>query len=260
MAFFVKVVDMPVELSIVIPAYNEEKRLPPTLKRLFPYLKENYRGIYEVIISDDGSEDRTAEVVEDLMKIHPELRLSRFPHRGYGGVVRQGMLAAEGEYILAMDADGSTNEEAITRFLNFMRVHPEIGMVVGSRTIDGAQIVTAQPLLRVFLGNVFLFVAWLLFGWPMQDRINGFKMFRRECARDTFPHQIEDGVIGAAEIVYICDRRGWKYELLPIFWTDFRGSKIRPFRESCRSLAGMLKILWRNRKGAYVETTAERRI
>lgn len=240
------------ELSIVIPAFNEERRLPPTLDRVLTYLSVNYAGGYEIIVVNDGSLDKTIEVVENYCQKSPQIRLLNFSqNRGYGAVVREGCLASQGEFILAMDADGSVNEEAIVRFLEYMKVNSIVGMAVGSRTIEGAHIVTPQSWLRVFLGNVFLLVARILFGWPMQDRINGFKMFRKDTARDVFPHQYEDGVLGAAEIVYALERRGWKYELLPVLWTDYRGSKIKPFRESFRSLAGMFKILLRDWKGMY---------
>lgn len=240
------------ELSIVIPAFNEEKRLPPTLDRVLAYLSVNYAGKYEIIVVNDGSFDKTINVVENYSQKYPQIRLLNFSqNRGYGAAVREGCLASQGEFILAMDADGSVNEEAIVRFLEYMKVNPTVDMTVGSRTIEGARIVTPQSWLRVFLGNVFLLVARILFSWPMQDRINGFKMFRKDTAWDVFPHQYEDGVLGAAEIVYALERRGWNYKLLPVLWTDYRGSKIKPFRESFRSLAGMFKILLRDWKGVY---------
>lgn len=242
------------DLSIVIPTYNEEKRLPPTLERIISNLKSNYTGSYEIIISDDGSEDKTVEVVQNYIKNYPFFRLLQFPeNRGYGGVVRDGVLSAKGEYILATDADGSVGEEAILRFLKYMKEHPGVDMLVGSRNIEGSKILTSQPMLRVLLGNMFLFIAKIIFGWPTQDRINGFKMFRREVALDIFPYLKEDTVLGAVEVTFVCEKRGWKYELLPVFWTDYKGSKIRPFRESWRSLFGMFRILKRYKKGLYTK-------
>lgn len=244
------------ELSIVIPAYNEEKRLPPTLERIFSLLSSHHREKYEILVVDDGSRDATVSVVEDFVRTYPQIRLLRFPrNRGYGAAVREGVLSSNGDYVLAMDADGSANEEAIIRFLNFLRSNPRVGFAVGSRTIEGSQIVTQQPILRVVLGNAFLFFAKIFFGWPMEDRINGFKMFRREAAEDIFPYQYEDSVLGAAEVVYVAEQRGWKYELLPIRWTDYRGSKIQPLRDSWHSFWGVMKIAWRGRRGIYVSAS-----
>lgn len=244
---------MPLELSIVFPAFNEEKRFPPTLERVLAYLETHYRGEYEIVVVNDGSWDSTVQVVEEYRKQYPQIRLIGFSrNRGYGAAVREGVMSAKGEYILAMDSDGSVNEEAIIRFLTFLQANPNVGFAVGSRTIEGTKILTPQPLLRIFLGNGFLVFAKFLFGWPMEDRINGFKMFRRSAAKDIFPYQNVDSVLGAAEVVYVAERRGWKYQLLPILWTDYRGSKIRLLREPWRCFVGMLKILRRDRRGAYL--------
>lgn len=242
------------ELSIIIPAYNEEKRLPPTLERVVHYLRENYKGQYELIVADDGSTDGTPDFVREFSKKHPEVRLLRFEkNRGYGAVVRDGMLAGNGRFVLIMDADGSVGEEAVVRFVDYMKNHPDVAMIVGSRTVEGARVLTPQPLVRVALGYTFLFLARIFFGWPFQDRINGFKMFRREVAQDVFPLQKEDGFLGAAEIVYVVEKRGWKYELLPVLWTDYRDSRIRPFRDSWRSFWGLFRILRRNWQDEYTK-------
>lgn len=244
---------MPLELSIVFPAFNEEKRLPPTLERVLGYLAIHYQGNYEIVVVNDGSRDSTVQVVEEYRKEYPQIRLLGFSqNRGYGAAVREGVMSAKGEYILAMDADGSVNEEAIIRFLRFLQANPNVGFAVGSRSIEGTKIVTPQPLLRVLLGHGFLVFAKVLFSWPMEDRINGFKMFRRKTAEDIFPYQNEDGVLGAAEVVYIAERRGWKYQLLPVLWTDYRDSKVRLLQEPWRCFVGMLKILRRDRKGVYL--------
>lgn len=244
---------MTLELSIVFPAFNEESRLPPTLDRVLGYLSTHYRGTYEIIVVNDGSRDRTPQVVEEYQKQCPQIRLLGFSkNRGYGAAVREGVMAAKGEYILAMDADGSVNEEAIVRFLKFLQANPNIGFVVGSRTVEGSKILARQPFLRVFLGNGFLVLTKLLFGWSMEDRINGFKMFRRNAAEDIFPYQDENCVLAAVEVVYVGERRGWKHELLPVLWTDYRGSKIRPLRDSWYSFCGLMKMLWRGRTGIYV--------
>ncbi|MDD5110178.1 MAG: glycosyltransferase family 2 protein [Patescibacteria group bacterium] len=243
------------ELSIIIPAYNEEVRLPATLRALFDHLYAHYHGDYEVIVADDGSTDGTAALVRQSQDAYPQLRLLPFPgNRGRGAAVRDAVFSAQGKFILQMDADGSTEMEAVTEFLKYLARHPEAHVLVGSRTVPGAKIVTPQPWLRVFLGYGFLFAAWLLYRWPWGiDRINGFKMFRREAAEDIYRHQFEDGFLAEVEVVFVADRRGWKVVELPIRWTDYRGSRVHPWRESWRSLSGMVKILGRNRKGLYAK-------
>ena len=244
------------DLSIIIPAYNEEKRLPPTLKRVLDFLVRHYKGTFELLVIDDGSEDNTSKSVEAFITQHPHVRLVRLPqNKGRGVAVKLGVGAANGDLILEMDADGSVDEEAIPRFVAYMDQHPEISMLIGSRNIEGAHIVRQQPLLRVMLGLVFFTLAWILFGWDFRDRVNGFKMFRKKAAHDIFAHQYETGFLAEAELVVIAARRKWQYELLPVRWTDYRDSRIRPFKESWRSFWGMFAILKRDRNGVYAEKT-----
>ncbi|MDO8499670.1 MAG: glycosyltransferase [bacterium] len=242
------------ELSIIIPVYNEENRLPRTLTQIFEYMSANYSGEYEVIIANDGSKDQTAAIVEESKKIHPQLRLINFPvNRGRGAAVRDTVFEAKGEFILETDGDGSTNEHAITAFLNYFANNPEVDMLIGSRTIEGAKILTPQPLLRVALGYCFLFMAHILFGWKLIDRVNGFKMFRRTAALDIFSNQYDNSFLAEGEIVFVAEARGWRVKELPIQWTDYRGSKINSLRDSWHSFFGMFTILQRHRQGLYTK-------
>ena len=241
------------KLSIIIPTYNEEKRLPLTLDKLFAVMSEKYRAPYEVIIMDDGSRDGTPKLVRDLMRKYAELRLIRFEkNRGRGAVVRDGILKeATGDFILQMDADGSTEMEAIVRFVAYFHEHPEVAVLTGSRTVAGSRVLSPQPLLRILLGNCFLLVAKIAFGWPLIDRINGFKMFRATAARDIYQNQLSDHYIAEAEVIFVAERRGWTVRELPILWTDYRDSRIKPVRDSWRSIVGMIEIVRNNRKGRY---------
>ena len=245
------------DLSIIIPAYNEEKRLPPTLERVLGHMSKYYAGSYELIVMDDGSEDGTSKSVEAFIKIYSNVRLVRVgKNQGRGVAVRAGIGMAEGDLILEMDADGSVDEEAIPRFAGYMKDHPEAHMLIGSRNIEGSRIVRQQPLLRVVLGYTFFTLAWMMFGWDFRDRVNGFKMFRKQAANDIFAVQHEKGFLAEAELVIIAQRRKWNYELLPVFWTDYRDSRIRPFKESWRSFWGMFDILKRDRQGVYSRKTS----
>ena len=239
-------------LSIIIPAYNEEKRLPPALERTMDLLMRDLKEPFEVMVIDDGSKDATGRSVEAFTDKYPVLRLVRLPqNKGRGIAVAHGVEIAQGDLILEMDADGSVDSEAIPRFVDYMNTHPAADFVIGSRNIEGARIARPQTLLRTLLGNVFFVLAGILFGWDLRDRVNGFKMFRKQVAKDIFSYQHETGFLAEAEIVIIAERRGWKYELLPVVWTDYRDSRIHPFKESWRSFWGMFKILQRDRSGVY---------
>lgn len=242
------------ELSIIVPAYNEELRIPPTLQRMIKNLRSTFPKSFEIIVLDDGSKDKTSAVVAEFASRHPEITLvTNSKNGGRGAVMRQGVLAAKGKYILDTDADGSVDDEAILRFYNHIESHPDIDMLIGSRTIPGAKIVVVQPLLRVVLGNLFMCMAWVLFRWRFIDRVNGFKFFRRETAHDVFANQYDNTFLAEAEVVYVAERRGWRVTELPVLWTDHRDSRIQPWKESYRSFLGMFRILIRDFRGEYLK-------
>lgn len=245
-----------IDLSVVIAAYNEEKRLPQTLECYFGYLK-TLPLVYEIVIVDDGSQDRTKKVVAELLRTHQELRLlSHFPNRGRGFSIRAGILAAQGNIVLETDADGSVDFEAIRRFLKHFQEHPEADVLIGSRELPDSKIARRQPPLRVFLGYGFIYLAKILFRlWRVSDFTLGFKMFRKNAAKDIFSHQFDNHFLAEAEIVFVSHRRGWNVAELPVIWSDNRDSKVRPFRDSLRSLKGLIKILWRDLKGKYGKAT-----
>ena len=150
-----------------------------------------------------------------------------------------------------MDADGSVDPEAAPRFLQYLKDHPEADFLVGSRSAPGSKIVAPQPMLRIFLGNGFLLLCSICFGWRMRDLVNGFKMFRREVAHDIFHHQYINHFFAEAEIVEVGKYRGWKIKDLPVFWSDKRDSKVRPLHEILRSLKGIAEIFWNRWSGKY---------
>jgi len=241
------------ELTVLIPAYNEAGRLPATLKKVFGQLQGNFSmGSYEVLVANDGSRDNTAAIVSELVSVYPGLRLLDYKiNRGRGEVCKAAVGEAQGKYILISDADGSTDVKFIRSFFDFLERHLEVDILTGSRDIVDAKILTPQPVLRVFFNKVFLLMAKALFGWPMHDRVNGFKMFRRDAALDIYPHQTEKSFFAEAELIFIADQRGWEVKELPIEWTDDRDSRVKPFREAWRSFWGMFRIVWRGKTGFY---------
>lgn len=240
------------ELSVIIPAYNERNRLPATLEKIYKHFAKNNYQDFEVLVANDGSSDRTVEIVRELAKQYSSLRLLNYEqNRGRGAVCKDAVQEARGNLILIADADGSTSENSIMPFVQYLREHREVDILIGSRDIKGARIVTPQPPLRVFLNKMFLLMAKILFGWPMHDRVNGFKMMRTPVAFDIYPHQTETSFFAEAELVFIADARGWKVRELPIVWTDDRDSRVKPAKEAWRAFWGMFKIFIRGKKGIY---------
>jgi dolichyl-phosphate beta-glucosyltransferase len=240
------------DLSIVIPAYNEESRLPRTLERLFVYMTALGRP-YEIVISDDGSRDNTVPLVRELSATHPELCLiSDGVNRGRGDAVKRGIAAATGAVILETDSDGSVADEAIGRFLSAFDADPSLDAVFGSRELPDSHIAVWQPFLRVFLGYGFLYLTRALFLMPrVTDFTLGFKMYRKEAARDIFTHQYDPFYVAEAEKVYVAHIRGHKSIELPVTWTDDPDSRVRPFRDTFRSLKGLAAIVGRRLAGKY---------
>jgi dolichyl-phosphate beta-glucosyltransferase len=239
-------------LSVVIPAYNEERRLPPTVRRLSVYLPT--LGIpYEIVVVDDGSTDGTVAQVRALEQEYPELRIiADGINRGRAPAVKYGVLQAKGELILETDSDGSVADEAIGRCVTAFAADPSLAAVFGSREMRDSHIVVWQPPLRVFFGYGFLYLTRILFRmWHITDFALGFKMFRRSAAHDIFAHQYEPFIVAEAEIIYVTAHRGHHFMEIPVTWTDDADSRIKPFREIGRSLLGLLRILVRSFLGKY---------
>ena len=241
-----------VKLSIIIPAFNEQNRLPPTLHRLFRYLP-GLGCSYEIIVADDGSIDQTAELVRQLQNQNDNLALvSDGINRGRGEAVRIGVSKARGDLILVTDADGSVADEAIGRFVAAFDSDAELQAVFGSREMRGAVILGAQPYMRWLLGYVFIYLSRLLFSlWHVTDFTLGFKMFRLAAARDIFAHQYDPFFLAEAELVYVAHIRRHRNIELPVAWTDSSDSRVNPLRDVGRSLIGLLQILYRRFTGMY---------
>lgn len=241
------------QLSVVIPAYNEENRLPSTLNRILNFLTIHFSENYELIVINDGSTDGTARVIEGFAKRFSGRvsLISYTPNRGRGVAVRTGMKQAQGEYILETDADGSVDEEAIKRFYSVFQTEKNVDVLIGSRNAPGAKILTHQSFLRIFLGYIFLYLARLVFGFKSTDYALGFKMFTKVAAHDIINYQYDNHYLAEAELAYTANKRGWRIKEMPVLWTDFRNSRVRPFRDSIRSLVGLGKIVKRAATGLY---------
>jgi dolichyl-phosphate beta-glucosyltransferase len=233
------------DLSIVIPAYNEEKRITATLESIFEFLKNRSRK-FEIIVVDDGSSDNTAAIVENLKDIHPELKLVRNGvNRGKGFSVRNGVAESSGQYCLFTDADSSSPVENILLFLPFAG---ENKIVIGSRKLKQSQIRTRQPFFREFIGRGFNFLVRMMVFRGIKDTQCGFKMFSRKIAKDLFPMLTIDGFAFDVELLYLCRKMGFEIAEVPISWKHDDRSTIKPFRDSLMMFYEILKIRYRHRR------------
>ena len=228
-------------LSVVIPAYNEEGRLPETLTTLNEYLIGR-AYTWEVVVADDGSEDSTAAIVQGFGRIHPGFRVHTFPHLGKGAAVKQGMLVACGEYRFLCDADLSMPIEMLGRLLPPDGAAADV--VIGSRESAGARRL-GEPRSRWLMGRVFNGFTRLLATPGISDTQCGFKVFKSEAAVALFSAQTLDGFAFDAEILFLARKRGFTTAEVGIDWHYRAESKVRPFRDGWRTLRDLILVRWR---------------
>lgn len=247
-------------LTIVIPAYNEARRLPATLERILDFLDQQAYSA-EVIVVDDGSTDDTAQVARKYDRMHKRIKVIENPHQGKGATVRRGMLAADGEIVLFSDADLSTPIEELDRVLPWFERGYDV--VIGSREGAGARRYD-EPAYRHFMGRVFNTLVRMLTVQGIQDTQCGFKAFRREVAHDLFSRMrlytdVSKPVVGAmvtafdVEILYLAQRRDYRIRELPVEWHYSNETKVNPLKDSWRNLRDVLTVRWNALRGAYDE-------
>jgi dolichyl-phosphate beta-glucosyltransferase len=234
-------------LSIVIPAYNEEKRLPESLPKILNFVRQQDYPI-EVIVVDDGSTDQTAQVVREFQQDAPFLSLIQVEHGGKGHAVRAGMLKAIGDYLFLCDSDLSMPIEEVTKF-----VPPALDgydVAIASREIRGAHRYD-EPAYRHLMGRVFNLIVNLLAVRGIQDTQAGFKCFQREAARRLFPLQTIKGWGFDVEILFIAQRNGLKIVEVPINWYYMNRSQVRPVQDTYNMLREVLKVRINGWRGLY---------
>jgi glycosyltransferase involved in cell wall biosynthesis len=228
-------------LSIVIPAYNEQKRLPQTLRRVLAWLARGSFSLHEVIVVDDGSLDETARVVEECARENACLRLVQNPgNRGKGYAVRNGMLAAKGDWILYSDADLSTPIEEIEKLCRAAREH-DAGVAIGSRAVDRSLVEVHQPALRELSGRCFNLVMRVVTGLPFRDTQCGFKLYRADAAREIFARQRQEGFSFDVEDLLIAKKLGVRAVEVPVRWANVEGTKVR-LTQGMMSFLDLVKI------------------
>lgn len=234
-------------LSVVIPAFNEEARIGPSLARIFPYL-EGRDGRWEVLVVDDGSSDRTVSTVESFG--NPRVRILKNPtNRGKGYSVRRGFLEARGQWVLFTDADLSTPIEELDTLLEAARDGADV--VIGSRAIDRSRILVHQSRFREWAGIVFNRLVRLVLRLPIQDTQCGFKLFRRSRAVRVFTLQRIPGFGFDPEILYLARKAGLTLKEVPVTWSNDAATRVRFFRDAMTMLANLIEIRWNWLTGRY---------
>lgn len=234
-------------LSIVVPAHNEEHRLPPSLSKIDAFLKtQSYEA--EVIVVENGSSDRTVEVTQEFSRTHPYVRLIEVDSRGKGLAVKAGMLEATGQFRFICDADLSMPIDELTRFLP-----PEVtgyDLVIASREGEGSRRV-GEPEYRHIMGRVNNWIIKIFAVRGFEDTQCGFKLFSSEVADDLFDVQQMAGIGFDVELIFVAKKRGYKIKEVPITWYFDPDSRMRLVQDSLNMLREIWQIRQNWRQGVY---------
>jgi glycosyltransferase involved in cell wall biosynthesis len=237
-------------LSIIVPAYNEQARLPETLRRIEEYFSQSEWSFREILVVDDGSTDRTVEEAIGFSNGNPNIRVLRNPgNRGKGFSVRHGMLEARGEWLLFSDADLSTPIEELDKLWCTVQQR-RVDVAIGSRALNRSLIGIHQPGFRETAGKFFNFVMRMVTGLPFADTQCGFKIFRAEAAREVFARQRLERFGFDVEILFIAHKLGFTAAEVPVRWNHADGSKVGMFT-GLRAFAELAEIRINNLMGRY---------
>jgi glycosyltransferase involved in cell wall biosynthesis len=236
------------ELSIIIPSYNEELRLPATLEHIAAFLP-TLGAETEILVVDDGSKDRTAEVAESFRKTLPKLRvISNGVNRGKGFSVRHGMQEARGQNVLFTDADLSAPIEEAPKLLDALKTYD---VAIGSRALDRKLITVHESPFREFAGIIFNTIVRAILWLPFVDTQCGFKAFRRERCQILFEQQRIERFGFDPELLYLARHHGLRTIEIPVRWGHSPATKVNMFRDSIHMFLDVFTIRWNSILGRY---------
>lgn len=246
-------------LSLIIPAYNEERRLARTLESVSEYLsRQPYR--FEILVVDDGSQDSTLAIARRFQERQPALRILAEEHRGKGYAVRQGMLAARGQAVLFCDADLAVPMSELERLLPYLQDGYDV--VIGSREGLGARRL-GEPVYRHFMGRIFNWIIQIVTVRGIQDTQCGFKLFRGDVVGPLFRalrlYGVDAPAIARAtvtagfdvEVLYLARKMNLRIREVPVEWRFGTESKVDPMRDSLRALRDIARVRWQDLHGLY---------
>lgn len=228
------------EISVIIPAFNEENRLSATLPKIHEYLQGNFTT-FEIMVIDDGSTDATRDLAGEFCDQYPEIRLISYGrNRGKGYAVRSGARAAQGKFILFSDADLSTPPEEADKLL--AALHAGHDLAIGSRARKESNIIKRQPRYRMLMGKIFNRITRLLVLDGFGDTQCGFKCFRAEAAKDIFARCRINGFSFDVELLFLAKESGFSVREVGIDWLNDEQSKVNPLRHSLQMLVDLARI------------------
>ena len=235
----------------MIPAYNEEERLPSTLDRVLAYLRRGDFAPWELLVVNDGSKDGTAALVRRLAATEPNLRLLENPgNKGKGYSVRHGMLEARHDWALFSDADLSAPIEELPKL--FAAIERERATVaIGSRALDRSLIGTHQSAFREMGGRFFNLMVQAGTGLRLWDTQCGFKLFRRDAAQAVFRRQQLERFGFDVEALFIARRQGYRIAEVPVKWNHVDGTKVSMATDSVDMFGDIARVRWNDWKGLY---------
>ncbi|HEV2987953.1 MAG TPA: dolichyl-phosphate beta-glucosyltransferase [Candidatus Angelobacter sp.] len=242
--------------SIIIPAYNESRRIGGTLERVTEHLREQ-KWSAELLVVDDGSVDETTEIIERFATENPEVQLIRNPgNQGKGYSVRNGMLNARGKYLLFTDADLSS--PIVEAHKLFAALESGADVAIGSRWMDRSLQFQRQPLMRRIYSRAFNLFLKIVMGLNFYDTQCGFKAFTREAAQAIFPLQCVHRWAFDVELIFLARKMGLKVTEVPVRWGHDDRSKMHPLRDGVRMGLEVLKVRWGSWMGKYSGNSAQR--
>lgn len=233
------------DVSVVIPAFNEEKRIGPTIERIRSFCPQHCR-LHEIVVADDGSRDGTVALAESLSTKALPVRVLASPvNRGKGDAVRRGMLGAEGGAVLFSDADLSTPIEELDKLFPQLRAVP---VVIGSRAVSDSDLARHQPLHRELAGRTFNLFFQTLVLRGIRDSQCGFKLFTRAAAQEIFPRVTLEGFGFDVEVLYLARKLGYPIAEVGVRWLDDRDSKVRLWRDAPRMFSDLVRVRLTHRR------------
>lgn len=241
-----------IKLSVIIPAYNEEKRITATLRDVDGYLeKQGYT--YEILVVDNGSRDKTVQVVEQLSRATVQncRALEQEPvvvGNNKGNAVKKGIMEARGQYMVFMDADNATPISEIEKFFPYLE--QGIEMVIGSRYLNPETVKIRQPLYKVVLSRMSNLLIQIVLGVHIKDTQTGFKAFNGRAAKEIFKHLSIYGWGFDMELIAIAYKLSYRVKEVPISWEEHGGSHV-PLKAYLQSLRDLFKIKWNSLTGKY---------
>ena len=233
-------------LSVIIPVFNEEKRIK-NLKEIISYFKK-HRFTWETIIVNDGSTDKTVQVLKSLKRENKFRLISYSPNKGKGAAIKEGILSAKGKYRLFLDIDLST---PITEFDKLLPYIKKYDIVIGSRKMKGSNVIIHQPISREILGKMFTLLSQRILQMRVSDFTCGFKCFSKKAVEEIFPKQTIDRWGFDSEILYISKLKKHSVKEIPVSWKNDPGTKVKFPQDILQSLEELIRIRINSYKGLY---------